>query len=153
MLKDDATREPVHEVTEGPYYKEGSPERTNIVENGTFGEILVVKGSVLDIKGNPIAGARIDFWQADGKGNYDNSGYNLRGHQYTDNTGSYHLETVIPALYGPRTPHIHVKVRANPQSQVVTSQLFFPDQNSNEKDTIFDPALLMDVLPHVFKHG
>ena len=30
------------------------------------------------------AGALLDFWQADAKGHYDNSGFRLRGHQFAD---------------------------------------------------------------------
>ena len=145
MANNDIQKESLHELTEGPYYKKGSPERTNIVENGTAGEKIVVEGHVLTTKGSPIAGAWLDFWQADGKGEYDNAGYNLRGHQYTDKTGCYRLETVVPAMYGSRTPHIHVKVQANPQSRIETTQLFFPGEERNQTDSIFAPGLVMQV--------
>jgi protocatechuate 3,4-dioxygenase beta subunit len=51
----------------------------------------------------PLAGARVDFWQADGNGVYDNDGYRLRGYQVTDGRGRYRLETVVPGRYEPRT--------------------------------------------------
>ncbi len=145
MGNDDVRKESLHELTEGPYYKTGSPERTNIVESGTTGEKLIVEGRVLTTRGDSIAGAWLDFWQADGKGEYDNTGYNLRGHQYTDKTGSYRLETVVPAMYGSRTPHIHVKAQANPQSRTVTTQLFFPEEERNQTDNIFAPGMVMSV--------
>ena len=138
-------KEPVHEQTEGPYYKKDSPERIDIVENGTKGEKLVVEGRVLDKEGRAIAGAWIDFWQADGKGEYDNNEYKLRGHQHTDETGSYRLETVVPAMYGSRAPHIHVKLQANQLPEVITTQLYFPDENSNKEDPLFDQALVLSV--------
>jgi len=47
------------------------------VESGTR---LVVEGVVLSTACTPIPGALIDFWQADDRGEYDNSGYRLRGH-------------------------------------------------------------------------
>ena len=97
---------------EGPFYKSGSPERTNIAGTGTTGDKLIIEGYVFNRNCQPIAGAWIDFWQADGSGVYDNAGYNLRGHQYTDESGRYHLETVRPVEYGPRTAHLHVKVTA-----------------------------------------
>src|SRR5437773_2103220 len=71
-------------VTEGPYYKAGSPERTDLLEAGIPGTKLVITGYVYDRNCQPIAGAWLDFWQADGNGQYDNSGYKLRGHQFTD---------------------------------------------------------------------
>ena len=146
MSGNNIRRETTLEVTEGPYYKEGSPRRNNVVKEGTNGEKLIVEGHVFDNKGNSINGCWLDFWQADGKGVYDNVGYNLRGHQLTDNNGAFRLETVVPAMYGTRTPHIHVKLRANSRTPVVTSQLFFPDQARNKTDPIFNPKLVMKVV-------
>lgn len=138
-------REATPPVGEGPYYKKGSPERLNIVENHTVGDRLVLEGRVEDQNGNPIANVWIDFWQADGKGEYDNINYNLRGHQYTDKSGAYKLQTVKPAMYGSRTPHIHVKLKANPQAPTLTSQLFFLGEERNTTETIFNPKLVMSV--------
>lgn len=135
----------LHEVEEGPYYKSGSPQRNNIAAENTYGKKLVFEGHVLDPNGNPVSGAWVDFWHADGKGQYDNTGYNLRGHQYTEKDGKFHLETVMPALYGNRTPHLHVKVRANPRSKVYTTQLYFPEMDSNNRDPIFEPANVMEL--------
>lgn len=35
------------------------------------GDYMFVEGRVLDLKGNPIAGAIIDTWETDGFGSYD----------------------------------------------------------------------------------
>jgi protocatechuate 3,4-dioxygenase beta subunit len=140
----DGTEE-LHEVEEGPYYKTGSPQRNNIATESTYGKKLIFEGRVLDLEGNPVPGAWVDFWHADGYGIYDNTGYNLRGHQYTDDEGWFHLETVKPALYGNRTPHIHVKVQTSPKSRMYTTQLYFPDQESNEKDLLFVPVNVIDL--------
>ena len=145
MAEVNISREVTPEIGEGPYYKSGSPKRNNVVGAGTGGEKLIVSGHVFDRKGNPIPGAWLDFWQADGKGEYDNAGYNLRGHQYTDETGAFYLETVRPAMYGSRTPHIHVKLQANPQSQIKTSQLFFPGEARNETDPIFNAKTVVSI--------
>jgi protocatechuate 3,4-dioxygenase beta subunit len=133
-------------LEEGPFYKAGSPERTSIAETGTTGSKLVVEGYVFDRNCRPIANAWLDFWQADGKGAYDNAGYNLRGHQYTDEKGHYHLETVRPVEYGPRTAHIHAKVRADDDSPVLTVQLFLPGEKRNQTDSIFDSYLVMNIV-------
>jgi len=132
-------------VEEGPYYKRDSPERTAIAEKDTPGTKLVVEGHVFDRSGLPISHAWLDFWHANGNGEYDNRGYNLRGHQYTDKDGRYYLETVRPAQYSFRTPHIQVKVRATENSPVLTVQLFFPEEKRNQKDFIFNSSLMMDV--------
>ena len=131
---------------EGPYYKTGSPERTNIIEPGAAGSKLIVEGRVLDRNGRPLAHAWLDFWHADGNGVYDNAGYNLRGHQYTDKDGRYRLETVRPYQYLFRSPHVHVKVRAGESSPTLTTQLYFPGEKRNETDPIFNKLTVMDVV-------
>ncbi|MBM4427040.1 MAG: intradiol ring-cleavage dioxygenase [Chloroflexi bacterium] len=113
---------------EGPYYTPNTPERNSLLEEGMEGEMLILIGYVLDENCQPISGARLDFWQADTNGDYDNLGYTLRGNQYTDAQGRYYLETVLPGLYGSRPiEHIHVKVQA-PNGEMLTSQLYFPNQ-------------------------
>jgi protocatechuate 3,4-dioxygenase beta subunit len=129
-------------VTEGPYFKAGSPERSVLYESGMAGTHLVLTGRVLTSTCQPVPGAVLDFWQADAGGTYDNSGYRLRGHQTVAADGTFRLETVIPGLYPGRTEHIHVKVQA-PGGPVLTTQLFFPGVASNAGDSIFAPALLI----------
>lgn len=136
--------EPTPSVTEGPYFKPGSPERKSLLEPGVVGDRLNLTGRVLIRNGEPVAGALLDFWQADGNGRYDNIGYGLRGHQITDDQGRYWLETVVPGNYGGRTRHIHVKVQA-PDGEVLTTQLFFPNEESNRIDSIFRPELLVSM--------
>ncbi|RIH82265.1 Protocatechuate 3,4-dioxygenase beta chain [Calidithermus terrae] len=92
----------------------------------------------------PVARALLDFWQCDAQGLYDNQGFRLRGHQFTDASGRFALETVVPGLYPGRTRHIHVKVQA-PGRPVLTSQLYFPGEPANASDRIFDRRLTMAV--------
>ena len=127
----------IPDQTEGPYYKSGSPERKDIREANTPGTPLFLTGRVLDEHCQPIANAWLDFWQADGTGAYDNQGYALRGHQFTNDNGEYRLTTVIPSEYPGRAPHIHVKVRVGESYNVITSQLYWPDRAANQDDGIF----------------
>jgi protocatechuate 3,4-dioxygenase beta subunit len=130
--------------TEGPYYTPNTPQRTSLLETGMAGVRLVVSGQVLTTDCQPVARALLDFWQADDAGEYDNSGYRLRGHQFADDQGRYTLETVVPGLYPGRTRHIHVKVQA-PNQPVLTTQLYFLGEPGNDRDGIFNSALVMDV--------
>lgn len=136
--------DPTPSATEGPYFKPNSPERRSLLETGTVGEKLNLTGHVLTRSGKPVAGALLDFWQADGNGAYDLAGYRLRGHQYTDDQGRYQLETVVPGIYPGRTRHIHVKVQA-PNGIAFTTQLFFPNEEGNQRDSIFNSKLLISV--------
>jgi protocatechuate 3,4-dioxygenase beta subunit len=130
--------------TEGPYYKPNTPMRASLLEPGMLGTKLVIEGSVLTTGCKPVPRAILDFWQADATGRYDNAGYRLRGHQLTDESGRYRLETIVPAEYPGRTRHIHVKIQA-PGQPALTTQLYFPDGAENRRDSIFDPALVMRV--------
>jgi protocatechuate 3,4-dioxygenase beta subunit len=132
------------EQTEGPYFSPNSPGRASLRDPGMAGTPLVVSGLVLSTNCTPIEGALLDFWQCDNDGVYDNEGFTLRGHQFTDADGRYELATIVPGLYPGRTRHIHVKAQA-PNQPVLTSQLYFPGEPGNASDGIFDDALLMDV--------
>lgn len=113
---------------EGPYYTPNTPERHSFLEDGMAGTRLILVGYVLDQNCKPLPNAWLDFWQTGADGEYDNQGYRLRGHQYTDSQGRYYLETVLPGLYASRPiEHIHVKVRPEGGAEV-TSQLYFPDR-------------------------
>src|SRR5262245_27062174 len=66
---------------QGPFYRAGAPERTDLTDASMPAEWtrLTVSGTVLDPDCRPIAGALLDVWQADGTGAYDNVGYRFRG--------------------------------------------------------------------------
>jgi protocatechuate 3,4-dioxygenase beta subunit len=129
------------QLTEGPYYKANPPQNAALRTAGVPGTALTLTGYVVSKSCQPIANAKLDFWQADGNGNYDNSGYTLRGWQLTDANGAYRLETVIPGLYPGRTEHIHFKVTVN--GTTYTSQLFFPGVAQNEGDSIYSSQMLV----------
>ena len=139
---DDDERTP--EETAGPFFKPRSPERTSLLEPGMKGTRLELSGRVLGRNCRPIAGALVDFWQADDGGAYDNDGFRLRGHQYTDNHGGYRLSTILPGVYTGRTRHIHVRVQPA-GGQVLTTQLYFPGEKRNRGDGLFRGELLMSL--------
>jgi protocatechuate 3,4-dioxygenase beta subunit len=134
--------DPTPPQTAGPFFKPDSPERTSLLEAGLEGAVLVVTGQVLTRSCQPVAGALLDFWQADDGGNYDNAGFRLRGHQYADADGRFRLETIVPGQYPGRTRHIHVRVQA-PDERVLTTQLYFPGERANERDGLFRAECLM----------
>ena len=128
--------EPTPATTAGPFFTPNSPRRRSIVPAGAPGTRLTLSGRVLTTAGRPVAGALVDFWQADARGVYDNRGYRFRGHQFTDARGRYVLTTVVPGLYPGRTRHIHVRVQ-RASRPVLTTQLFFPGVAANRSDGIF----------------
>lgn len=140
----DDDDEPTLAQTEGPYYTPNTPERASLLEAGMAGTKLVLTGTVFTTGCAPVGRALLDFWQADDAGQYDNVGFRLRGHQFTDGQGRFRLETVVPGLYPGRTRHIHVKVQA-PNRAVLTTQLYFPGEARNASDGIYREELLMAV--------
>ncbi len=135
---------PTARQTEGPYFKPDSPLRASLLEPGLVGTKIVVTGVILSTTCQPIARALLDVWHADDRGDYDNSGFRLRGHQFTDDQGRYRLETIVPGIYVGRTRHFHVKVQA-PNRPVLTTQLYFPGDATNARDPIFSRELVMQV--------
>jgi len=136
--------DPTPPETEGPFYTPDTPRRSNLVVGGVSGAPLLLIGDVVDTRCRPVRGALLDFWQADARGQYDNQGYRLRGHQFADASGRFGLRTIVPGLYPGRTRHIHVKVQ-RPHGEILTTQLYFPGEPRNRTDAIFDAALLMDI--------
>jgi protocatechuate 3,4-dioxygenase beta subunit len=131
--------------TEGPYFTAGSPERADLVEPGMGGTPVLVTGLVLDTDCRPLAGAKVDAWQADADGVYDNAGYRLRGHVFTDADGRYAIRTVVPGEYPGRTPHIHVKITPV-DGATLTSQLYLPTaEAANAADRIFESSLVVEL--------
>ena len=128
--------------TEGPYFKPSSPERIELLEPEMAGQPIELVGLVLSRTCKPLAGALLDFWQADDKGRYDNSGFRLRGHQFTDADGRYRLRSIVPGAYAGRTRHIHVKVQPR-DGRVLTTQLYFPGEAKNRSDGLFRKELLV----------
>ena len=106
------------------------------------GQRLRIGGLVLGRSCRPLANVLVDLWHADAAGAYDNRGYRLRGHQFTDAEGRWQFETVVPGLYPGRTRHLHVKLQP-PRGDILTTQLYFPGEPGNARDRIFDQRLLV----------
>jgi protocatechuate 3,4-dioxygenase beta subunit len=130
--------------TEGPFYKAGAAESANLVTDGMAGTRLTLTGYVVSTDCTPIAVAKVEIWQADSAGSYDNAGYTLRGWITTDADGRFTILTIVPGEYPGRTEHIHVKVTP-PGGATLTTQLYFPGTAGNDADVIYDPSLQLDI--------
>jgi protocatechuate 3,4-dioxygenase beta subunit len=136
--------EPTIPEIEGPFFKPRSPRRSDLREPGIAGRPVDLSGLVLTRTCRPVAGALVDLWQADDNGEYDNRGFRLRGHVFTDAEGRYAFRTIMPGLYPGRTRHYHVKVQAS-NRPVLTTQFYFPDEKENLTDEFFHSELVMQV--------
>jgi hydroxyquinol 1,2-dioxygenase len=124
------------------------------------GDPMLVHGRILDTDGNPVAGAKIDVWQANDEGFYDvqqkglQPDFNLRGVFRTGADGRYHFRGVKPKFYpipddGPvgkllaslgrhpfRPAHLHFIIEAEGYSRLVT-HIFDPDDPYIHSDAVF----------------
>ena len=139
---------------EGPFFTPDSPLRAVLVDDATLGTRLVISGVVYSATTcAPIADAVLDFWSADHAGAYDNVGFNLRGHQFTDSGGGYQLTSIVPGRYlngaQYRPAHLHVKVAA-PGHKSLTTQLYFAGDPFNDVDAFIKPSLIMTTIDDLF---
>ena len=138
---------------EGPYFRLGAPERSNLLEPGDKPE-LVLTGRVVNEKGTPIPGAVVNLWSSDAVGNYDMVGYKYHGYQVCDAEGRYEFTTIVPGCYEPRdAKHFHVKAQGN--SSPITTQLYVEGEPGNEADHYYSSELLIRCTTDAdgVKHG
>ncbi|UWQ74090.1 intradiol ring-cleavage dioxygenase [Leisingera sp. M658] len=146
----------------GPFHVAEAPELpmgSNICLDGK-GEPMLVRGRILDTDGNPVAGAKIDVWQANDEGFYDvqqkgiQPDFNLRGVFRTAADGSYSFRAVKPKFYpipddGPvgkllrdlgrhpyRPAHFHYILEAD-GFESLTTHIFDPDDPYINSDAVF----------------
>lgn len=149
---------------EGPLYIAGAPlskYEVRVDEEGDAkrGETMVMEGRVLDIHGNPVAGAVVDVWHANELGRYshfdpDQAEYALRRRIETDAQGRYRFRSFLPPGYaippnsptselftaigrhGNRPAHIHFLVAA-PGLRTLTTQVNVPGDSFIDDDFAF----------------
>lgn len=144
----------------GPFFVTGSQE-IKVGEDMTFGapgQPCWVEGTVTDTEGNPLAGAKIEVWQADEDGMYDvqyDAGKRAaRAHLFSEPDGSYRFWGLTPTPYpipddGPvgkmltavgrsplRAAHLHFMITHEGNRTLVTH--IFPEGDPiGKKDTVF----------------
>jgi hydroxyquinol 1,2-dioxygenase len=144
----------------GPFHIDDSPEMpmgANLAE-GLAGETCFLAGTVRDISGNPIAGARLDIWQADADGMYESQLGSqeplLRAIFQTGADGKYAIRTIAPPGYSIpmdgtvgdllretdishfRPAHIHFLITAHGYETLIT-HLFKKDARYIDSDVVF----------------
>lgn len=116
------------------------------------GQVIYVRGQVLDEGCQPIANANVEIWQACVSGKYNNRkdpnpapldpNFKYWGEAFTNQNGEYMFKTIVPGAYPAddnwvRPPHIHYRVTALGYKELVT-QMYFKGDPRNTKDLILD---------------
>jgi hydroxyquinol 1,2-dioxygenase len=145
----------------GPFFVEGAPRFSNgdDIARGAPGEPCHMALRVLDVDGEPVAGARVDVWQADDEGFYDVQYSDLdeprgRGYFESDGDGRVEFWSVKPEAYpipadgpvgellqaggrGPMRPaHVHFKVAADGYQTLIT-HVFVEGDEYLDSDAVF----------------
>ena len=145
----------------GPFYLKDAPQMPlgADIAKDREGVIVLANGMVRDTLGNPLPGAVVDTWQADGSGMYpiQEPGQNpmdLRARFITDDGGRYYYTTVLPKPYtvpydGPvgellragnrhawRSKHLHYLVGA-PKMRSIVTEVFFEGDEYIDSDAVF----------------
>ena len=117
------------------------------------GKPINVIGRVVDLRGRPVRGVRLELWQANAVGRYDHPGDhanpaaldpNFQGFArlLTDRDGNFKFRSIKPSPYntpiGMRTPHIHFDIHG--RSERLVTQMYFPGESLNERDALLRAA-------------
>jgi hydroxyquinol 1,2-dioxygenase len=153
----------------GPFFVDGAPQVDlgGDIAFGAEGEPCWVEGSVTDTAGNPLAGARIEVWEADDDGLYDvqrgADHLSARAHLFTDQDGTYRFWSLTPTPYpipddGPvgdllgavgrspyRAPHLHFLV-THPNMRTLITHIFVDGDPLLDSDSVFGvrPSLIRE---------
>ena len=158
-------------ASEGPFYP-STGMRFDDIDNDLVkissrveqagGEIVRLKGRVLDRNGKPVESAQVEIWQCDVNGRYlhrGDSGWSSRdpafqgfGHDMTNAEGEFTFRTIKPVPYTSRTPHIHLKVLVA-GNELLTTQLYLPDHPGNDRDWLYQriPQQQRELVTMYFK--
>lgn len=121
----------------GPFYRPGSPKRSNLRIAGEKGKKIELSGKVLHKDCiTPYNNAKVELWHCDAEGVYDNStsDFRYRGTVMTDKDGNYAFQTILPVPYDAgggliRPAHFHLMVTADGYQSLVTQLYFRGDEN------------------------
>jgi protocatechuate 3,4-dioxygenase beta subunit len=142
----------------GPFYVKGAPAQADLCASGSGGgQKLTVTGRVLGAPDcAPLAGALVEVWQADSRGDYtqvgakqDDAGCLLRASLKTGADGRYTFRTVLPGEYPGRPRHIHYRVSAKGHVTLVT-QLYFARERGIPQELVVTAAPKDGILAATF---
>lgn len=140
---------PTGEATIGPFFPPryvdaGSNDLTQAEGRKAKGEVIEIRGRVVQEDGSPLENLIVEIWQADAQGIYrhpadprhaqadpDFFGW---GRAATDQDGRFVFRTIKPGASQGRQPHINFMVMFSGLMRILKTTMFFEEGN--------DPVLL-----------
>lgn len=168
-----ASRAATESTVFGPFFSENSPEVAlgGDIAHGATGTPCWVSGSVRDVDGAPLPGARLEVWETDGDGFYDSQyadgRIQARGWLTADTDGGYRFWSLRPVAYpipadgpvgellaatgrGPMRPaHLHFRVTA-PGCATLITHIFAAGDEYLDRDAVFGvkDSLVTEFVEH-----
>ncbi|WOE75350.1 dioxygenase [Alterisphingorhabdus coralli] len=164
---------------EGPYFLDSAP----VLEDGKMKTMdayaddqpMIVRGTVKDVDGQPLADVLVDMWNSTPDGKYGGIHEGIpvdyyRGKVRTDAQGQYQFESTVPVAYkipdsGPtgallemmgrhswRPAHVHLKVR-HPGYRDLTTQLYFAEDEYTHSDCCEGIVPEQFIYPELIEDG
>ena len=123
----------------GPFYRPGSPMRSNLIPAGTTSDVMHLVGIIFKSDGKtPLSNVLIEAWQCDEHEHYDNTSdeYLFRGAVKTGRDGKYAFKTIVPVPYKDgdawRPAHIHMRFSSSDYQDLITQIYFKGDPHIKE---------------------
>jgi protocatechuate 3,4-dioxygenase, alpha subunit len=137
--------------TVGPFFSIGFDRlgRENLAGPGVAGELVEIRGRVLDGEGQSVPDAILELWQANAEGKYAHpddrqekrteEGFLGFGRIPTTEDGSFRFTTIKPGrVPGPdgklQAPHIAVSVFCRGLLRRLVTRIYFPEDPANFED-------------------
>jgi protocatechuate 3,4-dioxygenase beta subunit len=114
------------------------------------GDVIYVRGRVVDHLCRPVANANVEIWQACASGKYNSPKdpnpapldphFRYWAETFTNEKGEYLFKTIMPGVYPAdekwdRPPHIHFRIAKKGYKELIT-QMYFKDHPLNDLDLI-----------------
>ena len=137
----------------GPFYRPGSPMRSNLIPAGSTAEEMHLGGTIFQKDGKtPMSNTLIEAWQCDENEIYDNTSddYLFRGAVKTDGYGKYSFKTIVPVPYKDgddwRPAHIHLRISSADHQDLITQIYFKGDPHIIEDTAAASPESVSRIL-------
>jgi protocatechuate 3,4-dioxygenase alpha subunit len=139
---------PSAEMTTGPFFPvefaAGANDLTVVEGSAATGEVIEIRGRVMQLDGRALDNVVIEIWQADAAGCLDNPDFCGWGRAATDAQGVYRFRTILPGALPGRLRHVNVLLLYSGLMRQLQTTLFFEHGSDPVLDAV--PAPLRERL-------
>ena len=142
---------PTGEATIGPFFPpryvdDGANDLTVFEGRKARGEVIEIRGRVLQEDGTALENLIVEIWQADAGGAFRHPADPRHaqadpnflgwGRAATDDKGSYVFRTIKPGTPEGRAPHVNFMVMFSGLMRILKTTVFFEGEKGNDVDPV-----------------